>query len=250
MAFETRPSLSCLLNQVIMRANIDPSEVEKFSAVAARWWDPESEFRPLHLLNPIRLEYINQQAPLKDATVLDVGCGGGILTESMAELGATVTGIDASEGALEVAKLHLSESQLKVRYDSALAEEFSESNAEAFDVITCMEVLEHVPDPGSMVAACATMLKPGGDLFFSTLNRTPKSWLLGIVGAEYILQMLPRGTHQYERFIRPSELQKWCLNSKLAIHDIIGMHYNPLTQSFRLGPGVDVNYIAHCKNFE
>ena len=233
-----------------MHANIDPAEVEKFSAVAARWWDPEGDFRPLHLLNPVRLEYINNQASLKGASVLDVGCGGGILSESMAELGATVTGIDASDAVLEVAKLHLLESQLDVRYVLALAEEFAESNAEAFDVITCMEVLEHVPDPGSIIAACATMLKPGGDLFFSTLNRTPESWLLGIVGAEYVLQMLPRGTHQYERFIRPSELQGWCLESKLAIHDLIGMHYNPLTQLFQLGPGVDVNYIAHCKKFE
>ncbi|MHB8536048.1 MAG: bifunctional 2-polyprenyl-6-hydroxyphenol methylase/3-demethylubiquinol 3-O-methyltransferase UbiG [Sulfuricaulis sp.] len=225
--------------------NVDPEEIAKFESLAARWWDANSEFKPLHDINPLRLNFINERAGLKDKTVLDIGCGGGILAESMAALGARVTGIDLGEAPLAVAKLHLKESGHKVEYRRIGAEELAAEQPESFDVVTCMEMLEHVPDPASSIAACARLVKPGGQVFFSTINRNPKSWLLAIVGAEYVLNMLPRGTHEYEKFIKPSELERWARHAGLTIHQFIGMHYNPLTREYRLGRGVDVNYIAY-----
>ncbi|MHB8727728.1 MAG: bifunctional 2-polyprenyl-6-hydroxyphenol methylase/3-demethylubiquinol 3-O-methyltransferase UbiG [Sulfuricaulis sp.] len=225
--------------------NVDPEEIAKFESLAARWWDANSEFKPLHDINPLRLNFINERAGLKDKTVLDIGCGGGILAESMAALGARVTGIDLGEAPLAVAKLHLKESGQKVEYRRISAEDLAAEQPESFDVVTCMEMLEHVPDPASSIAACARLVKPGGQVFFSTINRNPKSWLLAIVGAEYVLNMLPRGTHEYEKFIKPSELERWARHAGLTIHQFIGMHYNPLTREYRLGRGVDVNYIAY-----
>ena len=226
--------------------NVDSAEVHKFSDIAVRWWDPESEFRPLHLLNPLRLGYIQDHSPVEGMRILDVGCGGGILSESLAESGAKVTGIDVGEETLEVARLHLLESGIKVEYVCSTVEDYAKRCKEKFDIVTCMELLEHVPDPASIISACALLVRPGGSIYFSTLNRTPKSWLLGIVGAEYILRLIPRGTHQHRNFIRPSELNRWCLQSEITMQHMTGMHYNPLTRSFRLGPGVDVNYLAHC----
>ncbi len=226
--------------------NADPAELEKFGALAHRWWDPQGEFRPLHELNPLRLGWIDGLAALAGKRVLDVGCGGGILSESMARLGATVTGIDLSEQPLKVAKLHLLESGLAVDYQSASAEEFSVRNREKFDVVTCMELLEHVPDPASTVAACATLVKPGGRVFFSTINRNPKSYLFAVIGAEYLLKMLPKGTHDYARFIRPSELSRWCRDAGLAPLELKGMTYNLLTSQYRLGEDCGVNYSLCC----
>ena len=226
--------------------NADPAELEKFGALAHRWWDPQGEFRPLHELNPLRLGWIDGLAALAGKRVLDVGCGGGILSESMARLGATVTGIDLSEQPLKVAKLHLLESGLAVDYQLASAEEFSVRNREKFDVVTCMELLEHVPDPASTVAACATLVKPGGRVFFSTINRNPKSYLFAVIGAEYLLKMLPKGTHDYARFIRPSELSRWCRDAGLAPLELKGMTYNLLTSQYRLGEDCGVNYLLCC----
>ncbi|MBI3546210.1 MAG: bifunctional 2-polyprenyl-6-hydroxyphenol methylase/3-demethylubiquinol 3-O-methyltransferase UbiG [Gammaproteobacteria bacterium] len=226
--------------------NVDPDEIAKFEQLAARWWDAHSEFKPLHDINPLRLHYIDQQVSLKDKTVLDVGCGGGILAESMAALGAHVTGIDLGETPLAVAKLHLKESGQQVEYLRISTEDLARERPGRFDVVTCMEMLEHVPDPASTIAACAQLVKPGGQVFFSTLNRNPKSWLLAIVGAEYVLNLLPRGTHEYLKFIKPSELERWARQAGLRTRHLIGMHYNPLTRQYRLGPGVDVNYIAYC----
>ena len=226
--------------------NADPAELEKFGALAHRWWDPQGEFRPLHELNPLRLGWIDGLAALAGKRVLDVGCGGGILSESMARLGATVTGIDLSEQPLKVAKLHLLESGLAVDYQLASAEEFSVRNREKFDVVTCMELLEHVPDPASTVAACATLVKPGGRVFFSTINRNPKSYLFAVIGAEYLLKMLPKGTHDYARFIRPSELSRWCRDAGLAPLELKGMTYNLLTSQYRLGEDCGVNYSLCC----
>ena len=226
--------------------NADPAELEKFGALAHRWWDPQGEFRPLHELNPLRLGWIDGLAALAGKRVLDVGCGGGILSESMARLGATVTGIDLSEQPLKVAKLHLLESGLAVDYQLASAEEFSVRNREKFDVVTCMELLEHVPDPASTIAACATLVKPGGRVFFSTINRNPKSYLFAVIGAEYLLKMLPKGTHDYARFIRPSELSRWCRDAGLAPLELKGMTYNLLTSQYRLGEDCGVNYSLCC----
>jgi 2-polyprenyl-6-hydroxyphenyl methylase/3-demethylubiquinone-9 3-methyltransferase len=226
--------------------NADPAELEKFSQLAHRWWDPTSEFRALHEINPLRLEWIDRIARLEGKTMLDVGCGGGILAEAAARKGARVTGIDLSERALKVAQLHLLESRLPVAYELASAERYAESHAGSFDVVTCMELLEHVPDPGRTVAACAGLLKPGGQAFFSTINRNPKSYLFAIVGAEYVLGLLPRGTHDYARFIRPSELSGWCRAADLALREIKGMTYNPFTRVYRLGADCDVNYLLHC----
>ena len=226
--------------------NADPAELEKFSQLAHRWWDPTSEFRPLHEINPLRLEWIDRIARLEGKTMLDVGCGGGILAEAAARKGARVTGIDLSERALKVAQLHLLESRLPVAYELASPERYVEAHAGSFDVVTCMEMLEHVPDPGRTVAACARLLKPGGQAFFSTINRNPKSYLFAIIGAEYLLRLLPRGTHDYARFIRPSELSGWCRAADLAPREIKGMTYNPFTRVYRLGADCDVNYLLHC----
>jgi len=225
--------------------NVDPEEIAKFESLAARWWDANSEFKPLHDINPLRLNYINDRVGLSGKTVLDIGCGGGILAESMAAHGASVTGIDLGEAPLAVAKLHLRESGQKVEYLRVSAEDLAAERPESFDVVTCMEMLEHVPDPSSIIAACARLVKPGGQVFFSTINRNPKSWLFAIVGAEYVLNLLPKGTHEYMKFIKPSELERWARHAGLTIHQFIGMHYNPLTREYRLGRGVDVNYIAY-----
>src|SRR3990172_3727045 len=222
--------------------NVDPEEIAKFESLAARWWDPHSEFKPLHDINPLRLNYINDRVGLKDKTVLDIGCGGGILAESMAAHGASVTGIDLGDAPLAVAKLHLKESGQQVEYRKISAEDLARERPESFDVVTCMEMLEHVPEPASTVAACAQLVKPGGKVFFSTINRNPKAWLLAIVGAEYVLNLLPRGTHDYMKFVRPSELDAMCRKAGLGVREWTGMHYNPLAQRYSLGAGVDVNY--------
>ena len=226
--------------------NADPAELEKFGDLAHRWWDPQGEFRPLHELNPLRLGWIDALTALAGKRVLDVGCGGGILSEAMARLGAAVTGIDLSEKPLKVAKLHLLESGLAVDYQLASAEEFSVQNREKFDVVTCMELLEHVPDPASTVAACAALVKPGGRVFVSTINRNPKSYLFAVIGAEYLLKMLPKGTHDYARFIKPSELSRWCRDAGLEPLELKGMTYNPVTNQYRLGEDCGVNYSLCC----
>jgi 2-polyprenyl-6-hydroxyphenyl methylase/3-demethylubiquinone-9 3-methyltransferase len=226
--------------------NADPAELAKFGALAHRWWDPQGEFRPLHELNPLRLAWIDGLAPLAGKRVLDVGCGGGILSEAMARLGALVTGIDLSEKPLKVAQLHLLESGLSIQYELKSAEQYSEPYAGAFDVVTCMELLEHVPDPASTIAACATLLKPGGRAFFSTINRNPKAYLFAVIGAEYLLKMLPKGTHDYARFIKPSELSRWCRDAGLEPLELKGMTYNPVTNIYRLGGDCDVNYSLCC----
>ena len=227
--------------------NSDPLELEKFSQLAHRWWDPTSEFKPLHEINPLRLEYINNIVPLSGKSVLDVGCGGGILSESMAELGAEVTGIDLGDKALQVAKLHLLESGKQVNYRKVSVEDLAAEKPGVFDVITCMEMLEHVPDPASTVRACAQLVKPGGHVFFSTLNRNPKSYLFAVIGAEYLLNLLPRGTHDYARFIKPSELAQFCRNAGLNVSKISGMSYNPLNKVYSLGKDTDVNYLFACQ---
>ena len=228
--------------------NVDDAEIARFDAVAARWWDPAGEFRGLLELNPLRVDYIERLAGLEGKTVIDVGCGGGILSEAMAKRGAIVTGIDAADGPLTVAKLHCKESRLRIKYYKATAEQTAEKKAERFDVVTCMELLEHVPDPLSVVDACGRLVKPDGDVFFSTINRNLKSFLLAIVGGEYVLRLLAKGTHQYEKFIRPSELDEWIRAAHLQLEDITGVHYNPLTKSFSLGGNVDVNYLMHCRH--
>ena len=226
--------------------NVDQTEINKFEELASRWWDPHSEFKPLHEINPLRLGYIEDHAGgLSGKKVLDVGCGGGILAESMAEKGAEVMGIDMGDANLEVARLHLLESGLEVDYRQVPVEKLAAEMPGAFDVVTCMEMLEHVPDPGSVIRACATLVKPGGKVFFSTINRNPKSYLFAIVGAEYLLHLLPKGTHDYARFIRPSELNRWVREAGLETRDITGMTYNPFTRVYRLDPGdVDVNYLV------
>jgi len=226
--------------------NVDPAELAKFEKLAARWWDPESEFKPLHQINPLRLKWIDERVGLKGKRVLDVGCGGGILAESMAALGAEVTGIDLGDAPLAVAKLHQKESGLTVEYRRVSAEELAQAQPGSFDVVTCLEMLEHVPAPASTVAACAQLVKPGGQVFFSTLNRNPKSFLFAIVGAEYVLKLLPRGTHEYLKFIKPSELDRMCRRAGLGVRELTGMHYHPLTRRYTLGPGVDVNYLLHA----
>jgi 2-polyprenyl-6-hydroxyphenyl methylase/3-demethylubiquinone-9 3-methyltransferase len=226
--------------------NVDPAELEKFNALAHRWWDPEGDFRPLHDINPLRLEWIAGHAGLEGAAVVDVGCGGGILAEAMARRGARVTGIDLSEKALGVAALHLHESRLAVDYQKTSVEDFAAAHAGAFDVVTCMELLEHVPQPASMVAACARLVRPGGHVFFSTINRNPKSYLFAGVGAEYVLGLLPRGPHDSPRFIKPSELSRWARAADLRIQEMTGMTYNPITRRYRLGSDCDVNYLLCC----
>lgn len=224
-------------------SNVDHGEIAKFEALAYRWWDRESEFKPLHEINPLRVNWIDEHAPLAGRRVLDVGCGGGILSESMAHRGAQVTAIDMGEAPLAVARLHQLESGLDIDYRQITAEALAEEMPGAFDVVTCMEMLEHVPDPASVIAACQRLVKPGGQVFFSTINRNPKAYLFAIVGAEYVLKLLPRGTHDFRKFIRPSELGAWCREAGLAVGDAIGLTYNPLTRHYKLGRDVDVNYM-------
>lgn len=231
-------------------SNVDAAEIAKFSELAHRWWDPNSEFRPLHEINPLRLKWIDQHIPLAGKRVLDVGCGGGILTEAMAGLGAQVTGIDLSEKALKVAKLHLYESGRSVDYQLVSAEDFAAQHAGEFDVVTCMEMLEHVPEPASVVAACSRLVKPGGWVFFSTLNRNPKSYLFAILGAEYILNLLPRGTHEWGKFIKPAELARMAREAGLDTQQLIGMTYNPLTKIYKLEADTDVNYLLATRRDE
>ncbi len=223
--------------------NVDPLELEKFNQLAHRWWDPTSEFKPLHEINPLRLDYIERLAGLKDKTVLDVGCGGGILSESMAVRGAKVTGIDLGEKPLKVARLHLLETGNQVEYRKIPVEELAREQPQHYDVVTCMEMLEHVPDPASIVQSCTRLVKPGGWVFFSTLNRNPKSYLFAIIGAEYVLNLLPRGTHDYAKFIKPSELARMARTAGLDLQETIGMTYNPVTKIYALGPNSSVNYI-------
>jgi 2-polyprenyl-6-hydroxyphenyl methylase / 3-demethylubiquinone-9 3-methyltransferase len=236
------------MTQAPHTGNVDPAELAKFSALAHRWWDPTSEFRPLHEINPLRLAHIETLCGgLSGKRVLDVGCGGGILAEAMAARGARVTGIDLAEKPLKVAMLHALESGREVDYRLVSAEALASEMPEAFDVVTCMEMLEHVPEPASVVTACARLVRPGGFVFFSTINRNPKSFLFAIVGGEYVLRLLPRGTHEYARFIRPSELARDCRGAGLAVEDLTGMTYNPLTRRYALGRDVDVNYLVGCR---
>jgi len=224
--------------------NVDDLEISKFEALASRWWDPNSEFKPLHAINPLRVNHISQHINLAEKRVLDVGCGGGILAEALAHHGAAVTAIDKAEASLSVARLHLLESQLNISYLDSTAEEFAQAEPEQFDVVTCLEMLEHVPDPSSVVAACQRLVKPGGFVFFSTINRNPKSYLFAIIGAEYLLNLLPKGTHDYAKLIKPSELATWSRQAHLTLRDQIGMGYNPLTKKYFLQNSLDVNYLA------
>ncbi len=228
-------------------SNVDPIELDKFSQLAHKWWDPNSEFKPLHDINPLRLGYIDRHAGLPGKTVLDVGCGGGILAESMAGLNANVSGIDLSDKALQVAKLHLLETGRHVNYRKIAVEDLAAEQPEHFDVVTCMEMLEHVPDPQSAISACAKLVKPGGWVFFSTLNRNPKAYLLAVVGAEYVLNLLPRGTHDYAKFLKPSELAHYCRKAGLNIVELTGMSYNALGKTYSLGTDTSVNYLVACR---
>jgi 2-polyprenyl-6-hydroxyphenyl methylase/3-demethylubiquinone-9 3-methyltransferase len=225
--------------------NADPTELQKFSELAHRWWDPNSEFRPLHEINPLRLDWIDRHAALAGKKVLDVGCGGGLLSEAMAARGATVTGIDLSEKALGVARLHLLESGRSVDYRYISAEDLAAQEAAGYDVVTCMEMLEHVPNPASTIVSCAALVKPGGHVFFSTINRNPKAYVFAVLGAEYILQLLPKGTHEYAKFIKPSELSRWAKSVDLELNELIGMSYNLFTKHYSLGTDTSVNYLVH-----
>jgi len=226
--------------------NIDDTELEKFDAIASGWWDPEGPFRPLHELNPARLKFITERAEIAGAKVLDVGCGGGILAEAMARKGGLVTGIDVAPRVLSTAKLHLHESGLEIDYREITVEDQARESPAGFELVSCMEMLEHVPDPASIIQSVQELLKPGGNGFFSTLNRTPQAFVLGIVGAEYVARLLPRGTHRYDRFIRPSELSAWLRQAGLVVRDIVGLHYNPITRTVMLGGNVKVNYLVHA----
>tara|TARA_R110000764_G_scaffold34761_2_gene77522 strand:+ start:2756 stop:3463 length:708 start_codon:yes stop_codon:yes gene_type:complete len=230
-----------------MSLNVDRAEIAKFEALASRWWDRNSEFKPLHEINPLRTNWIDERVPLAGKEVLDIGCGGGILAEAMAQRGATVTGIDMGEAPLSVARLHQLESGVVVDYQQTTAEEFAELHAGRFDVVTCLEMLEHVPDPSSVIRACAKLVKPGGHVFFSTINRNPKSFLFAIIGAEYVLRMLPRGTHEFAKFIRPAELGAWSREAGLNLLDMTGLTFNPITKTYKLEGNVDVNYMIHCQ---
>ena len=224
--------------------NVDPNEIRKFEELASRWWDKNSEFKPLHDINPLRANWIDNLAPVAEKKVLDVGCGGGILAESLAQRGAQVTGIDMGDAPLGVAKLHQLESGLSIDYQKSTAEDFAQQHENAFDIVTCLEMLEHVPDPSSVVQACAKMVKPGGHVFFSTINRNPKAFLFAIIGAEYLLRLLPRGTHEYAKFIRPSELANWSREADLQVNQMTGLLFNPLTKKYRLSDSdMDVNYM-------
>lgn len=227
--------------------NVDPAEIKKFNDLASRWWDPNSDFKPLHDLNPLRAAYIAEQAPFDGIKALDVGCGGGILTEALAKGGATTTGIDMGEAPLAVARIHAAESGLNISYQQTTVEEIADSQPQSFDLVTCMEMLEHVPDPASVIKSCAKLVKPGGKLCFSTINRNPKSFLFAVVGAEYVLNLLPKGTHEYKKFIRPSELTRWCREAGLGVDEIMGVTYNPLSKEFRLSQqDVSINYMVRA----
>ena len=230
-----------------IKENIDYSEVEKFNSLAHKWWDETSEFKPLHQINPLRLNFIASKVNLSSAKVLDVGCGGGILSESLAKEGARVTGIDQGENVIKIAKLHMKESNLNIDYKQMNIEDYYKISNEKFDVITCLEMLEHVPDPSSIIDKCAALIKPGGTIFFSTINRNPKSFLFAIIGAEYILNLLPKVTHAYSKFITPAELRDWCLAKHLDFKSITGMTYNPFLQTYKLGDDTSVNYIVEVK---
>lgn len=232
---------------MIQTANFDPAEIKKFEDLASRWWDKLGEFKPLHEMNPLRLNFINNGSPLADKMVCDVGCGGGILSESMAQCGATTTGIDMGKAPLAVARLHAMESDLEIDYQQITAEDLAQQQAESFDVITCMEMLEHVPNPASVISACYSLVKPGGSVYFSTINRNPKAYALAIVGAEYVMKMLPRGTHDYAKFIKPSELDEWARAAGLELTNLTGVSYNPFTGFFSQSRNVDVNYMVHYK---
>lgn len=224
--------------------NVDPNEIRKFEELASRWWDRNSEFKPLHDINPLRANWIDSLAPVAEKTILDVGCGGGILCEALAQRGADVTGIDMGEAPLAVGNLHKLESGVTINYEKSTAEDYAKAHAASFDTVTCLEMLEHVPDPSSVVAACAELCKPGGTVFFSTINRNPKSYLLAIIGVEYVLRMLPKGTHEYSKFIRPSELGQWIRQAGLEIDQMTGLLYNPITKTYKLDTrDVDVNYM-------
>jgi 2-polyprenyl-6-hydroxyphenyl methylase/3-demethylubiquinone-9 3-methyltransferase len=227
--------------------NSDPAEVAKFTALAQSWWDPQGPSKPLHELNPLRLRYVQAAVPLLNAQVIDVGCGGGILSESMARAGAHVLGVDLSQAVLDVARLHAIEADVAVEYVSAAAEDMAQQRPAAFDLVTCMEMLEHVPDPAATLAALAALSKPGGDVIISTLNRNPLAFAVAIIGAEYVARALPKGTHEYLKFVKPSELARWGRAAGLELRDLTGINYNPLTRSFRLSPSTDVNYLAHFK---
>ena len=228
--------------------NVDPSEVEKFNQIAHKWWDPTSEFKPLHDINPLRLNFINQNCPLMDKKVLDVGCGGGILSESMAQLGAKVTGLDQSDIAIKIAQLHSKENNLSIDYKLLNIEDFIKKTKIKFDVITCLEMVEHVPNPASIIEACSKLLKKNGRLYLSTINRNPKAFLFAIIGAEYVLKMLPKGTHKYDKFIRPDEIKTWSTRYGLKITDIKGMSYNPFLKTYSLGKDVSVNYLMELQH--
>ena len=228
--------------------NVDPNEIRKFEELASRWWDKDSEFKPLHDINPLRANWIDNLSPVSEKKVLDVGCGGGILAEALAQRGAMVTGIDIGDAPLGVAKMHQLESGLSIDYHKSTAEDFAKDHENAFDVVTCLEMLEHVPDPSSVVSACAKMVKPGGHVFFSTINRNPKAFLFAIIGAEYILRLLPRGTHEYAKFIRPSELVNWSREANLQVNQMTGLLFNPLTKKYRLSDtDMDVNYMISAQ---
>lgn len=230
-----------------MTLNIDPAEVTKFDKLAATWWEPQGAAKPLHDINPLRLDFIMQHCSLSTRNILDVGCGGGILAESLALQGGTVTGIDMSAEALEAAAMHAQQSQLKIQYQQSTAEAFAEQYPQQFDVITCMELLEHVPDPAAIITACAKLIKPDGHLFFSTLNRSLKAYAFAVIGAEYVLQLLPKGTHDYAKFIKPSELEAWMRHNQLQLKSLRGMTYNPFTKAYTLTDDVSVNYLAYCQ---
>jgi len=226
--------------------NSDPAELQKFAQLAEQWWDPNGDMGPLHTINPLRLGYIAERAELKNQTVVDVGCGGGILSEALAQSGAQVTGIDLATESLAVASDHAKANGLTIDYREISAEDLAAEKPAHYDVVTCLEMLEHVPDPAAVVAACATLVKPGGQVFLSTINRNPKAYAFAVLGAEYILGLLPRGTHDYSKFIKPSELTRYCRAADLHVNDLAGMHYNPLLKHYSLGPGVDVNYLLHA----